>query len=73
MTTERDLTQLARVLDWLARDEAREAKLDYVDGEVRLYLEQPKKRGETEDAAYVGQSSDFAGAVDDCETDGWLP
>jgi len=80
MTTERrasldrrDMDALHRVLDWLAMDDARTARIDYDEGEVRLCLEQPKRRGETEDAAYVGQSSDFAGAVDDCESDGWRP
>lgn len=69
---QRDLAALLRVLDWLSRDEAgRVMHVDYHDGEVRVYLEQRPKRGETEDDAYVGESSDFAGAVDDCESEGW--
>jgi hypothetical protein len=68
----RDLSALRRALDWLARDEAgRTMTVDYHEGEVRLFLEQRRKRGETEDGAWNGQSSDFAGALDDCETDGW--
>jgi hypothetical protein len=70
----RDMDALHRVLDWLARDEAgRTMRVDYHEGEVRVYLEQRARRGETEDDAYVGQSSDFAGAIDDCEQDGWTP
>jgi hypothetical protein len=68
----RDMDALHHVLDWLARDEAgRTMTVDYHEGEVRVYLEQRRKRGETEDAAFAGQSSDFAGAIDDCEQDGW--
>jgi hypothetical protein len=68
----RDMDALHRVLDWLARDEAgRTMRVDYHEGEVRVYLEQRARRGETEDDAYVGESSDFAGALDDCESDGW--
>jgi hypothetical protein len=68
----RDLSQLHRVLDWLAKDEAgRTLTVDYHEGEVRVFFEQRKRRGETEDAAFEGKASDFAGAVDIAESEGW--
>jgi hypothetical protein len=68
----RDMDALHRVLGWLSRDEAgRTMTVDYHEGEVRLFLEQRRRRGETEDAAWEGKASDFAGALDIAETDGW--
>ncbi|MFO7179637.1 MAG: hypothetical protein DIU78_013145 [Pseudomonadota bacterium] len=68
----RDLEALHRVLTWLAKDEKREMRVDYCEGEVRVYLEQPLRHGQFVDSAWVGQSSDFAGAVDDLEqNEGW--
>lgn len=64
----RDLAALHRVLDWLAKDDGRRMTVDYCEGEVRVVFDW---RGSGPPRVFVGQSSDFAGAIDDCEADGW--
>ena len=66
----RDLSQLHRVLDWLAKDDGRRMTVDYVEGEVRVTLDTRGARG---GLVAIGKASDFAGAVDIAETEGWAP
>lgn len=60
----RDLAALHRACEWLAKDDGRRMTVDYCEGEDRRGIRGPVD-------VYVGQSSDFAGAIDDCEADGW--
>lgn len=64
----RDLAALHRALEWLAKDDGRRMTVDYCEGEVRVVFD---RRGASRDGVSVGQSSDFAGAIDDAESDGW--
>ena len=68
----RDLAALHRALEWLAKDDGRRMTVDYCEGEVRVVFDRVGlRRLERGALAFVGQSSDFAGAIDDCESDGW--
>lgn len=64
----RDLAALHRVLEWLAKDDMRRLTLDYCDGEVRVTFD---RRGVARADVSIGTASDFAGAVDIAESEGW--
>lgn len=65
----RDLAALHRVLEWLARDDMRRLTLDYCEGEVRVTFD---TRGVARSGdVSIGTASDFAGAVDIAESEGW--
>lgn len=64
---DRDVRALNRVLEWLARDDMRRLTLDYCEGEVRVTFDTRGTRGPVS----IGTASDFAGAVDIAESEGW--
>lgn len=67
----RDLSQLHRVLEWLAKDYVRTAYIAYSEGEVCVTLI-PSVHSDLEEQ-FRGKASDFAGAVDIAESEGWQP
>ncbi len=64
----RDLAALHRVLEWLVKYDMRRLTLDYCEGEVRVTFD---TRGTARGPVSIGTASDFAGAVDIAESEGW--
>ena len=71
MADARDLAALHRVLEWLAKDDMRRMTLDYCEGEVRVTFDRRGVSKARSDDVSIGTASDFAGAVDIAESEGW--